>query len=47
MKFYDEMKPLYIKTDVSGVDYRTGQLQIRKGMNYSTGEISDNTASNE
>ena len=31
MKFYDEVKPLYLDTDVSGVGLGTGLLQTRVG----------------
>ena len=32
MKFYEEMKPLYLETDAWGVGLRAGLLQRREGM---------------
>ena len=31
MKFYDETKPLYLKTDTSGIGLGTALLQTRDG----------------
>ena len=31
MKFYDEMKPLYLETDASGVGLGAGLLQTKEG----------------
>ena len=33
IKFDDTSKPLYLKTDVSGIGLGAGLLQVRDGMN--------------
>ena len=43
MKFYNENKPLYPETDVSGVGLGTILLQTRDGATYHRGTAPDNT----
>ena len=43
MKFYDEMKPLYIETDASGVGLGASILQTREGMSCLRDEAPDNS----
>ena len=43
MKFYDDAKPLYLETDVSGVGLGAALLQIHKGTACQKGVVSDNT----
>ena len=33
MKFYDDTKPLYLKTDASGIALEAALLQLRDNMN--------------
>ena len=42
MKFYDEMKPLYLETDTSRVGLGAGLLQTREGTVCSRDEILEN-----
>ena len=42
MKFYNETKPLYLKTDASEVGLRAGPLQTRDGMSFWRDEAPDN-----
>ena len=42
MKFYDALKPLYLKKDVSGIDLGAGLLQVRQGMNCGHDEVPKN-----
>ena len=42
MKFYDASRPLYLKTDASGVCLEAGLLEVRKGMNSGYDEVPDN-----
>ena len=41
MKFYDAVKPLYLKTDASGVGLGTRVVQVRESMNHRHDKISD------
>ena len=43
MIFDDEIKPLYIETDASGVGLGAAQLQARSGTNCSKDEAPDNS----
>ena len=43
MKFYDETKPLYIETDVSGVGLGATLLQTRSNTGCSKDEATDNS----
>ena len=43
MKFYDETKPLYLKTDASGVGLGTALLQTRDGTTCPKDIVPDNT----
>ena len=42
MKFYDEMKSLYLETDTSAVGLAAGLLQTRGSMSCSSDEAPDN-----
>ena len=42
MKFYDEMKPLYLETEASRVELRDGLLQTKEGTHYPRDETPDN-----
>ena len=43
MEFYDEVKPLYLDTDVSSEGPRPCLLQTREGMSCHRDEASDNS----
>ena len=43
MKFYDDNKPLYLKTDISGIGLRTALLQFRDNTTCQTHMVPDNT----
>ena len=43
MKFYDDTKPLYIETDVSGVGLEGALLQTRNNTNFHGDEVQDNS----
>ena len=43
MKFYDNNKPLYLETDVSGIGLRTALLQLRDDTSCQTHTAPDNT----
>ena len=43
MKFYDEIKPLYLETDASAVGLGAGLLQKRHGTSYLRDEAPDNS----
>ena len=43
MKFYDDTKPLYLKTDASGISLEAALLQLRDNMNYPKDTAPDNT----
>ena len=43
MKFYDDTKPLYLKTDASGISLRAALLQVRDNTTYQTHMAPDNT----
>ena len=42
MKFYDAAKPSYLVTDVSGISFGAGYIQVRDGMNDTQDETPDN-----
>ena len=43
MKFYDDTKPLYLKTDASGISLRAALLQVRDNTTCQTHMAPDNT----
>ena len=43
MEFYDDTKPLYLKTDTSGIGLRTALLQLRDSTAWQTHMPPDNT----
>ena len=43
MKFYDDTKPLYIKTDASGIGLRAALLQLRDNTVCQKGMVPDST----
>ena len=43
MKFYNEMKPIYIEADFSGVVLGTTLLQTRSNNNHHMDEAQDNS----
>ena len=43
MKFYDDTKPLYLKTDASGVGLGAALLQMWEGTTCQKDMVSDNT----
>ena len=43
MKFYDDTKPLYFKTDASGIGLGAALLQLRDNMNCPKDTVPDNT----
>ena len=43
MKFYGDTKPLYLKTDASGIDLEAALLQLRDNMNCLKDTEPDNT----
>ena len=43
MKFYDETKPLYIETDVSGIGLGEALLQTRDNMTFHRDDVPDNS----
>ena len=43
MKYYDDLKPLYLESDASGIGLGVGLLQLREGMNCGSDDVSDNT----
>ena len=43
MKFYDDIKPLYLKTDTYGIDLRAALLQLRDNTGYQTHIAPDTT----
>ena len=45
MKFYNEMKPLYLKTDASTVGMGAMLLQVRDDVNSPKDETTDNMIS--
>ena len=42
MKCYGAARPLYLKTDASGVSLGAGLLQVQYGMNCGVDEVPDN-----
>ena len=43
MKFYDDNKPLYLKTDMSRIGLRAALLQLRDNTACQKGMVPDNT----